>query len=280
MGCRQRRREANARRNPWRGVETTTFTEGDRTLQKQKHRIISLLLAAVLLIPTNVSAYADGAASKDPPADTTRVERLSSSGPEALEAEDAIDPDEVVTAIVTLETQPQVTAVNGSRQVRNQAQMLRQQKSVQKEISAKVLGGGEIEILHSYTTVSNGFAVKVPYGKLAEIRALDGVAAAYPAPVFQLAPDMPTSTTELGGLANSSGYQGEGMVIAIVDSGLEISHQLFRDAPTSPALTKKDVENVLANKALKAEEKKPGITASQVYHRQRPLQEPEGPLRL
>ena len=164
-------------------------------MQKQKHRIISLLLAAVLLIPTNVSAYADGAASKDPPADTTRVERLSSSGPEALEAEDAIDPDEVVTAIVTLETQPQVTAVNGSRQVRNQAQMLRQQKSVQKEISAKVLGGGELEILHSYTTVSNGFAVKVPYGKLAEICALDGVAAAYPAPVFQLAPDMPTSTT-------------------------------------------------------------------------------------
>ena len=235
-------------------------------MQKQKHRIISLLLAAVLLIPTNVSAYADGAASKDPPADTARVERLSSSGPEALEAEDAIDPDEVVTAIVTLETQPQVTAVNGSRQVRNQAQMLRQQKSVQKEISAKVLGGGELEILHSYTTVSNGFAVKVPYGKLAEIRALDGVAAAYPAPVFQLAPDMPTSTTELGGLANTSGYQGEGMVIAIVDSGLEISHQLFRDAPTSPALTQKDVENVLANKNLKAEEKKPGITASQVYH--------------
>ena len=235
-------------------------------MQKQKNRIISLLLAAVLLIPTNVSAYADGAASKDPPADTARVERLSSSGPEALEAEDAIDPDEVVTAIVTLETQPQVTAVNGSRQVRNQAQMLRQQKSVQKEISAKVLGGGELEILHSYTTVSNGFAVKVPYGKLAEIRALDGVAAAYPAPVFQLAPDMPTSTTELGGLANTSGYQGEGMVIAIVDSGLEISHQLFRDAPTSPALTQKDVENVLANKNLKAEEKKPGITASQVYH--------------
>ena len=105
----------------------------------QKHRIISLLLAAVLLIPTNVSAHADGAASKDPPADTARVERLSSSGPEALEAEDAIDPDEVVTAIVTLETQPQVTAVNGSRQVRNQAQMLRQQKSVQKIFMGCVL---------------------------------------------------------------------------------------------------------------------------------------------
>ena len=137
---------------------------------------------------------------------------------------------------------------------------------MQKEISAKVLGGGELEILHSYTTVSNGFAVKIPYGKLEAIRALDGVAAAYPAPVFQLSPDMPTSTTELGGLANSSGYQGEGMVIAIVDSGLEISHSLFREAPTSPALDQKDVENVLASKNLKAEEKKPGITASQVYH--------------
>ena len=71
--------------------------------------------------------------------------------------------------------------------------------------------------------------------------------------------------TELGGLENTSGYQGEGMVIAIVDSGLEISHPLFTQAPTAPALAKKDIENVLASKNLKAEEKKSGITASQVY---------------
>lgn len=91
------------------------------------------------------------------------------------------------------------------------------------------------------------------------------MAAAYAAPVFKVAPDMPTTMTELGGLENTSGYQGEGMVIAIVDSGLEISHPLFTQAPTTPALTQTDIENVLARKNLKAEEKKPGITASQVY---------------
>ena len=87
----------------------------------------------------------------------------------------------------------------------------------------------------------------------------------YAAPVFKVAPDMPTTMTELGGLENTSGYQGEGMVIAIVDSGLEIGHPLFAQAPTTPALAKNDLENVLASKNLKAEEKKSGITASQVY---------------
>lgn len=110
-----------------------------------------------------------------------------------------------------------------------------------------------------------GFAIKVAYGKLDEIRALPGVASAYPAPEFKVAPDMESATTELGGLENSSGYQGEGMVIAILDTGLEISHQSFAAAPTSPTLTETDIEAVLSGKTLNAEQKKT-ITASQVYH--------------
>ena len=169
-----------------------------------------------------------------------------------MQSEEEISPDEEVTAIIVLE-----------KKISPLARF--QQKSIQNEISKNVLDGEKLEVLHSYTTVENGFAAVVPYGKLEEIRQLPGVAAAYAAPVFKVAPDMPTTMTELGGLENTSGYQGEGMVIAIVDSGLEISHPLFTQAPTAPALAKKDIENVLASKNLKAEEKKSGITASQVY---------------
>ena len=230
----------------------------------KKHRILSLLLAAALMIPSNVTAFAYDKTSKEPPSGTERVERLRDSEVETVEPEDPIDPAEEITAIVTLNTQPQLsTADNGGLRIQIQSLMLREQKNVQKEISSKVMDGEPLEVLESYTAVTNGFAIKVPYGKLEEIRALPGVDSAYPAPEFKVAPDMPTTTTELGGLENTSGYQGQGMVIAIVDSGLEISHSCFRADPESPALQKKDVENVLASKNLKAEKKKAGITASQ-----------------
>ena len=220
-----------------------------------------------MLLPSSVTALAVDNTAKEPPLETSRIERLQGAGPAALEPEETIDPAEEITAIVRLTTEPQrVSSKNGGTEIRNTAAMLQEQKTVQNEISKKVLDGQSLEVLNSYTAAVNGFAIKVPYGKLDEIRALSKVAAAYPAPEFKVEPNMETKTTELGGLENSSGYQGQGMVIAIVDSGLEISHKLFRDAPESPALTQKDVENVLANKNLKAEDKKAGITASQVYH--------------
>lgn len=218
-------------------------------------RWIASVLAAAMLLPCIPTAGAVDAQSKEPPATGTsayRPESLKDSGPEVVQSEEEISPDEEVTAIIVLE-----------KKISPLARF--QQKSIQNEISKNVLDGEKLEVLHSYTTVENGFAAVVPYGKLEEIRQLPGVAAAYAAPVFKVAPDMPTTMTELGGLENTSGYQGEGMVIAIVDSGLEISHPLFTQAPTTPALTQTDIENVLASKNLKAEEKKPGITASQVY---------------
>lgn len=218
-------------------------------------RWIASVLAAAMLLPCVPTAGAVDAQSKEPPATGTsayRPESLKDSGPEVVQSEEEISPDEEVTAIIVLE-----------KKISPLARF--QQKSIQNEISKNVLDGEKLEVLHSYTTVENGFAAVVPYGKLEEIRQLPGVAAAYAAPVFKVAPDMPTTMTELGGLENTSGYQGEGMVIAIVDSGLEISHPLFKQAPTTPALMKKDIETVLASKNLKAEEKKSGITASQVY---------------
>ena len=252
-------------RSPWRGAKTTTLNEGVKTLKK--HRILSLLLAAIMLIPANVTALAYDRTSKEPPSSTERVEQLRNSGLESLESSDPIDPLEEITAIVTLETQPVVAESSaGGRQVRNRAVMLRQQTAVQKKISSQVLDGEPVEVLHTYTAAANGFAIKVAYGKLDEIRALPGVASAYPAPEFKVAPDMESATTELGGLENSSGYQGEGMVIAILDTGLEISHKSFQNDPTDPALTQTDIEKVLKDNNLRAETKKAGITASQVYH--------------
>ena len=129
----------------------------------KKHRILSLLLAAVMLIPANVTAFAYDRTAKEPPRGTERVEQLRDSGLEPMEAVDPIDPEEEITVIVTLETQPVVTQSSGGRQVQNRAVMLRQQAAVQKEISSKVLDGAPVEVLHTYTAATNGIAIKVAY---------------------------------------------------------------------------------------------------------------------
>lgn len=146
-------------------------------------RMLAGLLAAAMLMPGGTLAGAVDITSKEPPAtgnSAYRPEKLKDSGPETLESAEQISPDEEITAIVVLEKKTSPIAVF-------------QQKNVQKQISEQVLGGKPLEVLHTYTNVENGFAVTVPYGKLDEIRALDGVAAAYAAPVFKVAPDMPTT---------------------------------------------------------------------------------------
>ena len=118
-------------------------------------RWIASVLAAAMLLPCVPTAGAVDAQSKEPPATGTsayRPESLKDSGPEVVQSEEEISPDEEVTAIIVLE-----------KKISPLARF--QQKSIQNEISKNVLDGEKLEVLHSYTTVENGFAAVVPYGK-------------------------------------------------------------------------------------------------------------------
>ena len=235
-----------------------------------KRRIIAFLTAALLMFPSNLAAAAAAEVQEPPrePVSSTgaRVEQIKSSdGLTTYEPEVTYEPDDYVTVIVELEAAPVLHTVDGAVNTVNKSALLSQQKAVQSKISRQVLGGAALEVMDSYSVVVNGFSTKVPFGKLDEIRALSGVANAYVAPEFKVAPDMTASMTTFGGLENSSGYRGEGMVIAIVDSGLEITHSVFKDAPNSPALTQTKVAEAVAKYDLAAEGKMAGVTANQLY---------------
>ena len=233
-------------------------------------KLLALLLAVTMLLPTEALALADSHA-KEPPAavEQARPEQLIGSDFEKIELEDPYGPDELVTAIIELDEPPISVASQGADALRNERIQLKKQQSVERQISTMVLDGQELEISQHYTEVVNGFAAEVPYGKLDEIRTLEDVARVYVAPTFKVAPDMPTRTTVLGGMENGSGYLGEGMVIAIVDSGLELTHPAFAAAPNGPSLDQAAVADALATQNLKAEESysvQGELTASQVYH--------------
>lgn len=85
------------------------------------------------------------------------------------------------------------------------------------------------DVLYHYTTVMNGFAMKVKYGQLDDIKKMPGVKTAYVARTYELVePDMTTSNGMIDSeVAHALDYNGEGMVVAILDTGLDTSHEAF-----------------------------------------------------
>ncbi|WP_455715454.1 S8 family serine peptidase [Anaerosporobacter sp.] len=84
------------------------------------------------------------------------------------------------------------------------------------------------EVLYNYTTIMNGFAMKVKYGQLDKIKRLSGVKTAYVARTYELEPNMTTSNEMIESeVAHALNYNGEGTVVAILDTGLDTNHEAF-----------------------------------------------------
>ena len=146
---------------------------------------------------------------------------------------------------------------------------------------AEASGLGAATIRYSYTVAMNGLAISVPYGILSQIRSLEQVKGAYLATSYT-APEGSTSetpvtpnmyaTSDTFGSAQTwtdLGYTGQGMVIAVIDTGLDIDHPSFVDAPESARLTLEDIEAVLTELNayyLYGEKSAVPMTAKDVYH--------------
>ena len=105
---------------------------------------------------------------------------------------------------------------------------------------------GMFEIRRHYTNVFNGFSVEAPVWMLDELRQMPGVKNVFRARTYELPEitpgyetDMFTSGDMIGiNLTYSSGYQGEGMVVGILDTGLDTSHSAFSASPSNPKITR------------------------------------------
>ena len=126
--------------------------------------------------------------------------------------------------------------------------------------------GEAVEPERQYTTLLNGFSATVTYGQYKALKELDCVESVFLAPTFSLLPDTANSTRMIGGgLANETGFTGEGMLIAILDTGVDMDHQIFSKAPANPALTQDDVKGLLSQYDFQAEGFVKGLSVSSVY---------------
>ncbi len=143
--------------------------------------------------------------------------------------------------------------------------LLRTQKSALAQINRAI--DGQVEPQRQYTTLLNGFSATVTYGQYKAIRKLDCVQSAFISPTFELLPDTANSNRMIGGgIYNTTGFTGEGMLVAILDTGVDMGHEIFKTAPKSPSLTQEKLRTLLETYDFQVESIIKGISVSDLYY--------------
>lgn len=175
-------------------------------------------------------------------------------------------PDERVRIVIELEDAPlldshkvsqyaSVTDFLDSNAAQSTERKLeRARKAVKSQLATKM---DDVEVRYEYTTVFNGLSVEADYADLETIQDLPGVKDAYVSQVYQLIE--PVNETKLadsvpaigGDIVKNTGYTGKGMVVAILDTGLDTSHEAFQNKVNEPKFTKQNIANKLASDSLR-----------------------------
>ena len=143
--------------------------------------------------------------------------------------------------------------------------LLRTQKSALSQIERAL--DTKVEPQRQYTTLLNGFSATVTYGQYKAIRRLDCVQSAFISPTFELLPDTANSNKMIGGGSyNTTGFTGEGMLVAILDTGVDMGHEVFKAAPKSPSLTQEKLRTLLETYDFQVESIIKGISVSNLYY--------------
>lgn len=163
---------------------------------------------------------------------------------------------------------------------RRAVKTLKQKQNDTLTTMAKKLGH-KMEVGSQFTLLTNAAAVTVPYGELAEIRKMEGVKNAYVMPTFEipeinaqevvaLEPNMKYVSPGMGATtAWDYGFDGTGMSVAIIDSGLFYNNPVFAINPKDESavdFTKEEIADILAKNDLHAEQLAEGVTADNTYY--------------
>lgn len=130
----------------------------------------------------------------------------------------------------------------------------KQQETVKGAISSKGLA---MSYTHQYTTAFNGFSGEVAFGDIAKIEEIKGVSNVYLANEYnrpEVEPDMTTSHDYIQSMQvwADAHFKGEGMVVSVIDSGVDPSHKDFvLSDDTEEYLTEELVDGLVSSDGLK-----------------------------
>ncbi|MGE8204611.1 Ig-like domain-containing protein [Heyndrickxia sp. NPDC080065] len=117
-----------------------------------------------------------------------------------------------------------------------------------------------LSIKNTFTTVVNGVSGTIEYGKIKELEKLPNVSGVYLANEYEapITPNMVTSKEQVGARETWKllDYKGEGMIVGIIDSGIDPSHKdMILSEGTKPKLTE---ESLLKAKSKAKPDELPG----------------------
>lgn len=143
--------------------------------------------------------------------------------------------DEIVRAIIILEgeCESDVAEAGSEKAAAQRVKLINEHNAVRKAMT-----GIDFEMKYEFTTLLNGFSCDVAYGDLEAIAAIEGVKAVHIANHYaEPKLDVKTQTkmpnaNNITGNANSTydGYDGAGIVVAVLDTGLNTTHEAFQDS--------------------------------------------------
>lgn len=223
-----------------------------------------LLLAMVLMMTFSSAVF--GLTGVSAAANSSNVPSTESKKGELNIPEKFVnpeDPDKKVRVIIELDKAPAIESATekgvlyknlpDKQKETLEAAVVTGQESVQVSIASV---SPRITYLENFTTVFNGFSAEVEAGEVGDIANLSGVKSVYEATEYQrpeVQPEMKYSKelVQAQQAWKDYGYKGEGLVVGVIDTGIDPSHKdmVLTDNKTGD-ITKSDVAALLADKSI------------------------------
>ncbi len=191
-------------------------------------------------------------------------------------------PMDVVTAFVVLKDAPTAESYKSIAAVPQEetARLLAKQDALLSAIGQQV---GQVDVVNQFTHLTNAIVIRTAFGNLEKIAAVSGVSNVFLNPTWEAcstkaeAQPFTISSADMSYVTqvwHDLGYTGQGMTVAILDTGLDVDHPAFEAAPagavwTAEALQQKLDELDLNMEALYEAAYKTTISAGQLYYNEK-----------
>ncbi|MCT8140230.1 S8 family serine peptidase [Anaerobacillus sp. CMMVII] len=222
-----------------RNFKSILKKRGENELNKKVKPLVSLLLT-FLLIFSNFG-FAVSAQSLPERAPSKGNANATADKPIKLDftqLDKTYNPSDIVRVLVEMKEEPGVfhavqsgvkyDELSSAKQKELHNKAVQGQQSVQASLQQQ---GLNVDVLHSFTAVTNGFSAEVTYADLAKIENTAGVKAVYIVNEYERpdveAPEMLYSKEMVKAQKtwDEFDYKGEGLVIGIIDTGIDPAHR-------------------------------------------------------